>query len=138
MAALLYYVGGSAAAYWVGSHVLVRSANASIDWILNSNAHPEIKELHTVKSICAMLKTYEHLDKDHPAFEALCDVKNGLNELQTAIERAKLRYEAHRSGYLTRFRTFDATRDNVVIEKKSNELMHRIDLFTHLVKLPKV
>jgi len=136
MASLAFYVGGSAAAYWLGSNILYRSANASIDWILNSKADPEIKETHTVSSILSMLKIYEDMEEKHPAFMAKAQVAEALVKLQDAIERAKLRYEAHKSGYVSRFRTFDATRDNQIIKNKAACLMNRLELFTNLMKLP--
>ncbi len=136
MAAFIYYIGGSAAAYWLGSNVLLRSANASIDWLLNAHASPEIGETHTVKSIHAMLNVYKDLKSTHPAYEAMSEVRDGLRDLQIAIERTKLKYEAHKGGYISRFRTFDATPDNVLIDKKSKELMDRLSLFTNLMKLP--
>lgn len=135
-AMLIYYLGGSAAAYWVGSNLLYRSANGMIDYILNSKASPEIHGVHTVKSIHAMLESYKDLPKNHPAYVAMMEVRDGLKELQTSIERARLRYEAHKGGYVSRFRTFDATADNVLIEKKANQLMERLELFTNLMKLP--
>jgi hypothetical protein len=136
MAGVLYYIGGSAAAYWLGSNVLVRSANASIDWLLNAQASPEISETHTVKSIHAMLSVYKNLKPRHPAYKAMGEVRDGVRDLQIAIERTKLKYDAHRGGYLSRFRTFDATADNVVIEKKAKDLMERLELFTKLMNLP--
>jgi hypothetical protein len=136
MAALLYYAGGSAAAYWLGSNIILRSANVTIDWVLNANASPTIKETHTVKSILSMLRTYGNMRNDHPAFQSLCDVRAGLKDLQTCIERAKLRSESYKTGYITRFRTFDATADNIIIEECAANLMHRLELFTQLMKLP--
>jgi len=136
MAGVLYYIGGSAAAYWLGSNVLLRSANASIDWLLNSQASPDITATHTVKSIHAMLTVYKNLKPRHPAYKAMGEVRDGVRDLQIAIERTKLKYDAHRGGYLSRFRTFDATTDNVVIEKKAKDLMERLDLFTKLMNLP--
>lgn len=132
----LIYVGGSAAAYWLGSNIMYRSANAGIDWILNKNANSDIKETHTVTSIKSMLEVYKNLSETHPAYEAMNQVKECLVNLNTAIERAKLRYEAHRGGYVTRFRAFDASQDNIIIEKKSKELMNCLELFTNLMKLP--
>ena len=68
--------------------------------------------------------------------QAIQQVQDGLRDLQVAIERARLRYDAHKGGYITRFRTFDATEDNMIIERKADELMTRLDLFTSLMKLP--
>lgn len=136
MASLFFYIGSSAAAYWVGSNLLYRSANATIDWFLNKRASSEIKETHTVSSITSMLEVYKDLQDTHPAYGAMIQVKDGLNDLQTAIERARLKYEAHRGGYVTRFRTFDASEDNIIIERKAKDLMTRLDLFTNLMKLP--
>lgn len=136
MASLFFYLGGSAAAYWLGSNLLYRSANATIDWFLNKHASSEIKETHTVSSITSMLEVYKELPDTHPAYGAMIQVKDGLNDLQTAIERARLKYEAHRGGYVTRFRTFDASEDNIIIERKAKDLMTRLELFTNLMKLP--
>ena len=136
MATLIFYLGGSAAAYWIGTNIMYRSANAGIDWLLNSKANPDIKETHTVTSILSMLEIYRDLQSTHPAHGAMLQVKEGLRDLREVIERAKLRYEAHRGGYVTRFRTFDASDDNAIIEKKASELMTRLELFTNLMKLP--
>lgn len=136
MASLLFYVGGSAAAYWVGTNLLYRSANSVIDYMLNSKASSEIEGTHTVNSIHAMLSAYKDLPETHPAYGAMVEVRDGLKDLQTSIDRAKLRYEAHKGGYISRFRTFDASPDNVIIEKKAKQLMQRIELFTNLMKLP--
>jgi hypothetical protein len=136
MASVFFYVGGSAAAYWLGSNLFFRSVNASIDWVLNKHASSEIKETHTVSSIRSMLEVYKNLPDSHPAYGAMIQVKDGLQDLQTAIERARLKYEAHKGGYITRFRTFDASEDNVIIERKASDLMTRLDLFTSLMKLP--
>ena len=83
-----------------------------------------------------MLSLYKHLKPRHPAYKAMGEVRDGVRDLQIAIERTKLKYDAHRGGYLSRFRTFDATADNVVIEKKAKDLMERLDLFTKLMNLP--
>lgn len=136
MTSLIFYVGGSAAAYWLGTNLLYRSANSVIDYLLNTKASSQIEGTHTVNSIQAMLSTYKHLPDTHPAYGAMVEVRDGLNDLITSIERAKLRYEAHKGGYVSRFRTFDASTDNVLIEKKSRQLMVRIELFTELMKLP--
>jgi|TARA_Y100000817_G_C16858654_1_gene544978 hypothetical protein len=135
MSSLIFYLGGSAAAYWVGTNLLYRSANSVIDYILNTKASSEIEGVHTVNSINAMLETYKNLPESHPAHGAMMEVRDGLKDLQTCIERARLRYEAHRGGYVSRFRTFDASVDNVKIEKKTKQLMIRIEIFTQLMKL---
>lgn len=135
MSSLIFYLGGSAAAYWVGTNLLYRSANSVIDYILNTKASSDIEGIHTVNSINAMLETYKQLPESHPAHGAMMEVRDGLKDLQTCIERARLRYEAHRGGYLSRFRTFDASVDNVKIEKKTKQLMIRIEIFTQLMKL---
>lgn len=135
MSSLIFYLGGSAAAYWVGTNLLYRSANSVIDYILNTKASSDIEGIHTVNSINAMLETYKQLPETHPAHGAMMEVRDGLKDLQTCIERARLRYQAHRGGYLSRFRTFDASVDNVKIEKKTKQLMIRIEIFTQLMKL---
>ena len=136
MTSLLFYLGGSAAAYWVGTNLMYRSANSVIDYILNTKASSEIEGITTVKSITAMLSTYKDLPETHPAYGAMVEVRDGLRELQTCIERAKLRFEAHKGGYLRRFRAFDASADNAKIEQKAKQLMVRIELFTQLMALP--
>tara|TARA_B100001027_G_C16225715_1_gene312050 strand:- start:267 stop:695 length:429 start_codon:yes stop_codon:yes gene_type:complete len=135
MTSLLFYVGGSAAAYWLGTNLLYRSANTIIDYVINANVSSEIEGTHTVNSICGMIETYKNLPQTNPAYNALTEVKNGLQDLQTCIERAKLRYEAHKGGYITRFRSFDASNDNEMIEKKVKQLMLRIEMFTTIMKL---
>tara|TARA_B100000674_G_scaffold145449_1_gene114919 strand:- start:5228 stop:5578 length:351 start_codon:yes stop_codon:yes gene_type:complete len=115
---------------------MYRSANSVIDYILNTKASSEIEGITTVKSITAMLSTYKDLPETHPAYGAMVEVRDGLRELQTCIERAKLRFEAHKGGYLSRFRAFDASADNAKIEQKAKQLMVRIELFTQLMALP--
>ena len=135
MAALVSYAIGSAAAYWVGSKLVFRSANATIEWVLNKQAYPDIKEIHTVQSISAMLTAYKNLPQNHPAFMAKASVEDALTDFADVIQRTKLKEEAHKGGYVTRFRTFDASDDNKLIEKKATVLMERLDLFTKLMKL---
>ena len=135
MAGLISWAVGSAAAYWVGSNLVFRSANATIDWVLNKQADPDIKEIHTVQSISAMLNAYKNLPETHPAFMAKASVEDALKDLADVIQRTKLKEEAHKGGYVTRFRTFDASDDNKLIEKKATILMERLDLFTKLMKL---
>lgn len=136
MASILYYVSSSAAVYYMGSTMINRSIGKTLEWVMNTHANPNIGEVCTVKSVFAMLDAYKHIKDTHPAFESLSSVRNALIDLQTAIERAQLRCEAHKAGYISRFRTFDATTDNLVIEKLSRELMRRLEVFTQLVKLP--
>tara|TARA_B100002051_G_scaffold208731_1_gene199830 strand:+ start:415 stop:912 length:498 start_codon:yes stop_codon:yes gene_type:complete len=131
----ILYMGGSAAAYWLGSNLIMRTANSALDWVLNKDAIPDIKETHTLNSILSLIKAYDDLPESHPAYGAYREVQNGLRDLQTAIERARLRFEAHKGGYLTRFRTFDASYDNAIIERVAQELIKRLDLFTSLIGL---
>ncbi len=135
MASLFFYVGGSAAAYWMGTNLLYRSANRAMDYFLNTKASSDIEGIYTVNSIQSMLETYNNLPDSHPAYTCMIEVKKSLVELQTAIERAQLRQQAHNSGYVTQFRTFDATHDNHIIDSKVKQLMKRIELFTQLLQL---
>jgi hypothetical protein len=135
MAAFLFYGGGSVAAYFVGRNILGRATNNALDYILNSNANDTIKDIHVVKSISGMLKTYRGMKSEHPAYEAMIAVREGLNKLNLAIENAELKREAHRQGYLSRFRTYDASSDNRRIEILCEDLMKRLELFTNLIQL---
>lgn len=135
MAAFLFYGGSSVAAYFVGRNILGRATNNALDYILNSNASDNIKDIHMVKSISGMLKTYRGMKSDHPAYEAMMAVREGLNKLNAAIENAEVRREAHRQGYVSRFRTYDASNDNKKIDTLCEDLMKRLELFTNLVSL---
>ena len=135
MAAFLFYGGSSVAAYFVGRNILGRATNNALDYILNSNANDTIKDIHVVKSIRGMLKTYRGMKSEHPAYEAMMAVREGLNKLNLAIENAELKREAHRQGYLSRFRTYDASSDNSRIEILCEDLMKRLELFTNLIQL---
>jgi len=88
-----------------------------------------------VKSISGMLKTYRGMKSDHPAYEAMIAVREGLNKLNSAIENAEVKREAHRQGYVSRFRTYDASGDNKKIEILCEDLMKRLELFTNLIQL---
>ena len=119
-------------AYYAGSKLLSTATNATINYVF-ADVDSDIKELHTVQSILNMLKFYEGMKSHHPAYAALLDVKDALNQLNTVIERAKLRLEAHRGGYLTRFTKFNAGPDNILIEQRNSELLRRIKLFKALL-----
>jgi hypothetical protein len=82
-----------------------------------------------------MLIAYKNLPEKHPAFMAKVSVEEGLKDLADVINRTRLKEEAHKGGYVTRFRTFDASDDNKLIEKKATVLMERLELFTKLMKL---
>jgi hypothetical protein len=135
MAQLLLYGSSSVAAYFVGRNILGRATNNALDYILNSQADDTIKDIHMVRSIDGMLKTYRGMKSDHPAYEAMISVREGLNKLQDAINKAEIQREAHRQGYLSRFRTYDATDDNKKIEILNEDLMKRLELFTNLIQL---
>ena len=135
MAQLLIYGGSSVAAYFVGRNILGRATNNALDYMLNSNADDTIKDIHVVKSISGMLKSYRCMKSDHPAYEAMIAVREGLNKLQAAISNAELKREAHRQGYVSRFRTYDATSDNKKIENLNEDLMKRLELFSNLIQL---
>lgn len=135
MAWVLAYPVAVAGTYFIGKNILFKSTSYVIDYILNSNADPDIKESHTVETIEAMLYTYKDLTNNHPAYESKRAVEQSLNELRDVVDRVRLKLSVHQSGYFTRFRTFDARTDNIVIEKKATELMSRLDIFTKLIKL---
>jgi len=132
----MYYPVAVAGTYFLGRNILFRGTSYAIDYLLNANAQPDIKETHTVETIGSMLKTYENLSETHPAAESLKSIKGALSELKDAIDRARLRLSVHEAGYFTRWRTFDAGPDNLVIEKKSKHLMICLDIFTKLIQCP--
>ena len=134
MAALLWYGGGSVAAYFVGRNVVNRVGNYTIDLLLNSNANPDIKDSHIVKSISSLLDNYRQMRSDHPSYNSMLAVRESLNKLQSYIETAELRKEAHKNGYFSRFRNYDATGDNIIIEKLTTEVLDRLEIFSTVQK----
>ena len=136
MAWVMYYPVAAAGTYFLGRNILLKGTSFAIDYLLNSNADPDIKDVHTVQTIKSMLLTYENLSETHPAYESMQTVKRALNELKDVIDRARLRLSVHESGWVTRWRTFDARSDNNVIEKKAHELMSYLDIFTKLIRCP--
>lgn len=68
----------------------------------------------------------------------MLSVKEALIDLKDAIDRARLRLSVHEAGWITRWRTFDARHDNVLIEKKAKQLMMSLDIFTKLIQCPLV
>lgn len=135
MAQILIYGGSSVAAYFVGRNILGRATNNALDYVFNSNANDTIKDIHMVKSISGMLKTYRGMKSDHPAYAAMMAVREGLNKLKSSIDQAELKKEAHRQGYISRFRTYDASYDNKKIDVLCADLMKRLELFTNLLQL---
>jgi len=133
--AFMYYPVAAAGTYFLGRNILYRGTTYAIDYILNSNADPDIKEIHTVHTIEAMMCQY-NITNEHPAYESRKSLASALHELKDAVDRARLKLSVHESGWITRFRTFDARMDNGIIEKKAKELMHRLDIFTKLIQLP--
>lgn len=131
----MYYPVVMAGTYFIGRNILYKGTSYVIDYVLNTNADPDIKDTHTVETIRGMLDTYKNLSKNHPAYESLQSVATALTELQDEVDRARLRLSVHENGWVTRFRTYDARVDNTRIEKKSKELMSRLDIFTKLIKL---
>jgi hypothetical protein len=129
------YAGGSAVTWYLGKNLAFRSTDTLINYVMNYDADPDIKDNHTVKSIRCMLENYKGMDDTDPAYEAMLSVKQCLHELENIIETAKLKQSVHSHGYFTRFRTYDATADNLSIDKKVKDLMARLDLFTKLAKL---
>ena len=132
--AFMYYPVAVAGTYFIGRNILYRGTSFAIDYMLNSNADPDIKETHTVTTIESMLKQY-NIKRSHPAYESRKSLELALDELKDAVDRARLKLSVHESGWLTRFRTFDARADNNIIEHKAKELMHRLDIFTKLIQL---
>lgn len=127
------YGGGSVAAYFVGRNMLNRVGNYTLDYVFNMNAQPNIKETSVVKSISGMLESYRTMKSDHPGYEAMLAVRTQLNKLKSFIEVAQVKKEAYAHGYITRFRTYDATRDNEIISDMIEELMQRLEVFSKLM-----
>jgi len=134
----MYYPVAAAGTYFIGRNILFRGTTYAVDYLLNSNANPDIKETHTVETISSMLKTYEHLSKHHPAYESKRAVEHALADLQDVVDRARLRLSVHETGWVSRWRTFDARPDNLHIENKATELMSRLDIFTKLIQCPEL
>lgn len=130
MAALFYYGGTAAATYFVGRNVLGRVTNNALDYVFNTNANSEIKHTHVVNSITGMLKSYRTMSTMHPAYEAMMSVREGLQKLEQAIQQAIIRREVFQNGYLTRFRTYDASHDNKKIQMLTDDLMERLEVFS--------
>ena len=59
MAWVMYYPVAAAGTYFIGRNMLFRGTSYAIDYILNSEANPDIKETHTVETIKAMLNLQE-------------------------------------------------------------------------------
>lgn len=134
----MYYPVAAAGTYFIGRNILFRGTTYAIDYILNANADPDIKETHTVETISSMLKSYDNLSKHHPAHESKRAVEQALEDLQDAVDRARLRLSVHEAGWVSRWRTFDARPDNLQIESKARELMSRLDIFTKLIRCPEI
>ena len=131
----VYYLGGSAITWYLTKNVAYRSTDALVNYIMNADADPNIKDHHTVKSIECMLAKYKSMPETHPAYESMLGVKDALKELSDVIQRIQLKIHVHNNGYLSRFRTYDARKDNKRIQEKVDELMSRLDLFTKLLKM---
>ncbi len=132
---IVYYLGGSAITWYLTKNVAYRSTDALVNYIMNTDADPTIKDHHTVKSIEGMLKKYENMSEMHAAYEAMLGVKDALAELSDTIGKIKLKIHVHNKGYLSQFRTYDARQDNKIIQQKVDELMTRLDLFVKLLKV---
>lgn len=131
----MYYPMAAAGTYFVGRNIMFRGTSYAIDYLLNSNADPDIKETTTVETISAMLATYKDLPDTHPAYESKRAVQEALKDLQDTVDRTRLKLSVHESGWVSRWRTFDARTDNAKIEKKAKELMSRLDVFSKLIRL---
>ncbi len=132
---VVYYLGGSAITWYLTKNVAYRSTDALLNYIMNSDADPTVRDHHTVKSIECMLAKYKGMKESHPAYESMLGVKDALKNLADTIQGIKLKIHVHNNGYISRFRTYDARKDNVLIQKKVDELMSRLDLFTKLLKM---
>jgi len=138
MAWVMYYPVAAAGTYFIGRNILFRGTTYAIDYILNANADPDIKETHTVETISSMLKSYDNLSIHHPAHESKRAVEEALKDLQDVVDRGRLRLSVHETGWVSRWRTFDARPDNLQIESKARELMSRLDIFTKLIQCPEL
>ena len=87
----MYYPVVMAGTYFIGRNILYKGTSYVIDYVLNTNADPDIKDTHTVETIRGMLDTYKNLSKSHPAYESLQSVATALAELQDEVDRARLR-----------------------------------------------
>lgn len=132
---LAYYIGGSAVTYYLTRNIAAKTTDAFVNYIMNFDADPKIKDHHTVESIACMLKKYENMEENNPAYESMLSVKQALQDLSDTIYKTKLKIHVHNKGYLSRWRTYDARKDNIIIQKKIDELMYRLDLFTKILKL---
>ena len=54
----MYYPVAVAGTYFIGRNILYRGTTYAIDYMLNSNADPDIKETHTVHTIESMLNQF--------------------------------------------------------------------------------
>ena len=134
---IVYYLGGSAITWYLTKNVAYKSTDALVSYIMNSDADPNLKNYHMVKSIGCMIHTYEDMTDDHPAYESMLALKDALKDLSDTIDTIKLKIHVHNNSYLSKFRTYDARGDNVLIQQKVDNLMIRLDLFTKLLKLKK-
>lgn len=132
---LVYYIGGSAATYYLSRNIAYKTTDAFVNYIMNYDADDKINDHHTVQSISCMLKKYDSMEESHPAYESMLSVKQGLQDLSDTIHKIKLKIHVHNNGYLSRFRTYDARKDNKKIQEKIDELMYRLDVFTKLLKM---
>ena len=138
MASFVWYIGSTATAYWLGKNILSRTVNVAIDNIMNFEADPNIKDLKTLDSIESMISSYSNLPRTHPAYKCLREIDNIIQRIKDLVNTAKLKQEIHAKGYVTRWRTYDATSDNIVIEKSIEELHQQLKLFSDLIKLPNI
>lgn len=132
---LVYYVGGSALTYYLSRNIASKTTDALINYVMNFDADDKLNDHHTVESISCMLKKYEKMKESDPAYESMLSVKQSLQDLSDTIHKIKLKIHVHNNGYLSRWRTYDARKDNKKIQKKIDELMYRLDVFTKILKL---
>ncbi len=134
MAALIFYGSGSVAAWFIGKNIVSRAANGALDLLLNSNANDIIKDPNAVRSITGLLQRYRDIPCDHVAYEAMLSVRESMKKLTDTTEQAKLRREVHQLGYLSRWRTYNASIDNKKIEVETDVLLTRLEIFTNLLQ----
>jgi len=132
---LVYYVGGSALTYYLSRNIASKTTDALINYVMNFDADDRLNDHHTVESISCMLKKYENMRDTNPAYESMLSVKQALQDLSDTIHKIKLKIHVHNNGYFSRFRTYDARKDNKKIQRKIDELMYRLDVFTKILKL---
>ena len=107
---MVYYIGGSAITYYLSRNIASKTTDVLINYIMNFEADDKLKDHHTVESITCMLKKYESMKENHPAYESMLSVKQALQDLSDTIHKIKLKIHVHNNGYISRFRTLEKIR----------------------------